>query len=316
MKIAFIVEKFPVVSETFIIDQVVGLLKRGIEVEIFSIQKGDFKNISDSFNQYNLGKHVHYLGVPKNKFFRYVKVVPIFIHVLFFQPKLIFRVLDIKKYGRDATSLRLLYWANLWRKNKFDLVHCHKGSTGNKFLIIRDALMIHTKFITTFYGSDVSRDFNSYGFNLYDRLKEESSLFFVMSENMKQRLLIHGFDQSKVVVHPVGINVKDYKYQGRIFKKDELVQIISVGRFEEKKGFDDLLRALAIVKEKFVTNFHCTIVGDGKLKNELHSLTKSLGLEGSVTYTGYMKIEEIINLFSKMHFFVQPSKTAKDGNME
>ena len=107
-----------------------------------------------------------------------------------------------------------------------------------------------------------------------------------------------------------------YPYKERMIQDGELINIISVGRFVEKKGFDDLLSALAIVKEKSKRTFKCYIIGDGELKDKLFNLTEKLKLKDVVEYKGYMKIEDIINHFSNTHLFVQPSKTAINGDME
>ena len=42
MKIAFMVSIFPALSETFILNQITGLINRGYNVKIFANQPGDF----------------------------------------------------------------------------------------------------------------------------------------------------------------------------------------------------------------------------------------------------------------------------------
>jgi colanic acid/amylovoran biosynthesis glycosyltransferase len=133
---------------------------------------------------------------------------------------------------------------------------------------------------------------------------------------MKKRVVEYGFDPKKIFVHPVGINAGEYPFKLREKKDGEPVNIISVGRFVEKKGFDDLLRALAIVRTRTSKAFRCFIIGDGPLKAEIYELIKKLKLDDLVEFKGFMKIENIINSLMNMHFFVQPSKTAKDGDME
>ena len=145
---------------------------------------------------------------------------------------------------------------------------------------------------------------------------QESSKFFVMSENMKQRVVAHGFPSDKILVHPIGINITPYSYTEKRVSSDEQINIVSVGRFVEKKGFDDLMRALALVKEKTRRKFRCYVVGDGPLKEKIYSLVKSLKIDDIIEFKGFMSVDKILNLFKDMHFFVQPSKTAQDGDME
>ena len=315
-KVAFIVWKFPVISETFIINQVADLMDRGIEIEVFSFNKGDKENVSQSFYKYNILDKVHYLVTTSNHIIRLFSAIPKIIHIIFTHRVLLLKVFNLKKYGRKALSLQLLFWIEPFVNKKFDLFHCHFGCVANDFLIIKEILGSRQKIVTTFYGWDVSWFFKQKPANYYDKLKKESSLFFVMSHNMKDRIIEKGFDQNKIKVLPVSIDVKSYPYKKRVFHDGELIKIISVGRFVEKKGFDDLLQALAIAKEKSKRLFRCYIIGNGMLKDKLFNMTERLNLRDVVEYKGYMKIEDIISYFSKMHLFVQPSKTAGDGDME
>ncbi len=314
-KIAFVVERFPVVSETFLINQVTDLIDRGVGVEVFSFERGDKENISQKFFQYKLSKKVHYLDIPKNYIRRHYIAIPKILHVLF-NPFLLFNLFNFKKSHHNISSKVLLFWIEPFIGKKFDLVHCHFGPIANDFLIIKEILKLEQKIITTFYGYDVSQVFKVKSSDYYDKLKKASSLFLVMSNNMKERLVRNGFDQNKIRVLPVSIDVESYPYNQRIFHDGELIKIISVGRFVEKKGFDDLLRAIAIVKEKSKKAFRCYIIGGGELKDKLFDMTERLNLNDVVEFKGYMKVEDIINYFSNMHLFVQPSKTARNGDME
>jgi len=315
-KIAFIVGTFPVISETFIINQIADLSDKGIEVDVFSFNKGSLENISSRFFDYKMQQKVKYLEVPNNKFLRIILAVPKIIHVLFLRPKLLFGIFNFKKYGRNSYSLKLLFYIEPFLTKQYDLIHCHFGKVANKYLIIREILEQKTKFITSFYGFDVSVLFLQKPTNYYDNLKKECSGYIVMSNNMKDRVVSYGFDANKIVVLPISIDVPDYPYQERSLKDNDLVNIISVGRFVEKKGFDDLLRAIAIVKAKAKRSFRLFIVGGGPLEDELKTMTKSLDIEDVVEYKGYVKIEDLIQYFLKMHLYVQPSKTARDGDME
>ncbi len=317
MKIAFIVSQFPVTSETFLIDQVAALLDRGVDVQIFSLDKSVISDsISQKFFDYKMSNRVHSLALPKNLFIRLFKALPKILKVLFLKPNLFLKIFDFKKYRDNAWSLKLLFWTEPFLGTKFDLVHCHFGTMANKFLLIREILNLNTKIVTTFYGYDVSTIFQEKGANYYDKLKKICNLFFVMSQDMKNRVVNYGFDADKIVVLPVGIEVEKYAFQERGLQPEEIIKIVSVGRFVEKKGFDDLLKALALIKNKTQQKFHCDIIGGGPLDSELQSLTDKMSLRDVVTYHGYMSIDKILDFFKNKHLFIQPSKTAKNGDME
>jgi len=315
LKVAFIAA-YNVFPTTFIINQVADLIDKGIEVEIFWLKKGKSKAVSEKYHRYKMDKLGHNLEMPRNWAWRVILAIPKIIHILFSRPDILFKIFNFKKYKKNALSLKLLFWIEPFLGKKFNLVHCHYGPIANKFLIIKEILGIKTKIITTLYGYDVSHIFKQKPKTYYDRLKKECSLFFVMSNNMEERVVSYGFPAKKVKVLPISINVSAYPHWQRKMKKDETFNIVSVGNFVEKKGFDDLLRALEIVKTETKKPFKCFIIGGGPLEKKICRMTRELGLENIVEYKGYMKIEDIIDFFKNMHLFVQPSKTAEDGDME
>ena len=319
-KIAFVVGIFPAVSETWMINQIAGLLDRGFDIDIyaFTSQNLDPKHMSDKYREYNMSARTIYIDMPESRILRIIKAAPKIIRLLFISPRVLGRALNIKKYNKSALSLKYLFWSEQFVGKKYDLIHLHDGSIANKFLTIKDIVGIDTKLITSFYGQDVSKRFLDHpGEDIYKRLKKESSAFIVMSNFMKNRIITKGFDENKIQVLPIfGIDANNYPFKERTLEPNETIQMATVGRFVEKKGFDDILRALAIVKDKTDKKFVCNIIGGGPLESKLRAMTKELDLDDTVSYRGYMKIEDIINYFLGIHLYLQPSKTASDGDME
>ena len=133
---------------------------------------------------------------------------------------------------------------------------------------------------------------------------------------MKERIINHGFKSESIRVLPISVDVADYPFKERKLETGETINLLTVARFVEKKGIDDLLRAIAIVKEKTRKKFRMNIVGGGQMEDELKGLAKELKIEDVTDFKGYMKVEDLIKYFLDMHLYVQPSKTSKDGDME
>lgn len=318
LKVAFVVGAFPVIPETYIVDQVAQLSARGVRVDIFAFRRGDLGSsaIADVFHRTEMIKRVRYLDPPDNLLLRGVRAIPLFLRLAVRHPRLVVRALNVFTFGRKALSLRLLFWAAPFTRTRYDVVHCHFGTVANNFLRIDDVARIGAPIVTSFYGFDASLILATQPPDYYDRLKRESSLFLVMSENMKDRLVHYGFAREKIRVHPVSVDVPAYPFDKRVVDVGEQLKIVSVGRFVEKKGFDDLLRALAIINKLRPRSFACYIVGGGPMETHLRDLTRKLGLDAVVNFCGYKKVDFIIDMFMEMHVFVQPSKTAHDGDME
>jgi colanic acid/amylovoran biosynthesis glycosyltransferase len=314
LRVAFVVDVFPVVSETFIIDQVAQLLDRGVEVEIFSFNRGDEANVSHQFFDYDMAHRVRYLEYPLGWVSRFLNALPRAL-ALVRHPRTLLRALNVVRYGRTALALKLLYWSEPLVGREFDVVHCHFGTVAREFVWVREAVGIRAKLVTSFYGVDVSRVFRTESPGYYERLKRACSLYFVMSNDMRRRVVEHGFPEDQVQVHPVSVDVSSYPFRIRTLASDEDLRLVAVGRLVEKKGFDDLIRALAIARTG-TPRITCTVVGGGPLEIELRRLVDSLALQETVRFTGLLPMEEVVEILDRGHVLVQPSKTAADGDME
>ena len=81
--------------------------------------------------------------------------------------------------------------------------------------------------------------------------------------------------------------------------------IISVGRLERVKGFDQLISIIWNIREKR-NDIHLWIVGEGFQKDALNSLVKEMDMENYVTFTGFMK--NPYSLMAQMNLFVCSSR--------
>lgn len=316
LRVAFVVAAFPLLSETFILDQIAHLLDRDVDVEVFSFHRGDEANVSRKYFDYGMASRVQYFAWPPRGATRFLDGWRRARRLLARHPRVVARALNVLRYRELAYSLRLLYWVEPFAGRQFDVVHCHFGTVARDFVPVRDVARLDAPMVTTFYGYDVSKVFREQPRDFYDELKARCSVFFVMSEDMRRRVVAHGFPAELVHVHPVGIDVSLYPFRTRTLHEGDELKLVAVGRFVEKKGFSDLLRALALVKERASRPVSCVLVGGGVLEPELRELAQSLGLQDVVRFAGPLPLEEVVDLFGEMHALVAPSKTAADGDME
>ncbi len=76
MRIAFIVTLFPRLSETFILEQITGLIDRGHEVDIFAVTSANEPIVNQDVIKYKLLDRTFYdVELPKSKLIRYLKAV-------------------------------------------------------------------------------------------------------------------------------------------------------------------------------------------------------------------------------------------------
>ena len=92
-------------------------------------------------------------------------------------------------------------------------------------------------------------------------------------------------------------------------------RLISVGRLVPKKGYDDLLKALAILDHTGFP-FHLTHIGDGENGPEIKRLAAELGLAGRVSFLGTLSHDMVRSYYRKSHLFVLAARIAKNGDRD
>lgn len=317
MRIAFVVGSvFPAISETFIIDQITGLIKRGHEVDIYAEKPDISAKLHPDIKKYNVLSRTYYHQVPKNYLLRLSKGIKLLLAGLHQNSAVTLHSINPLKYGRQAASLKLLYQVSPHlNQQPYDIVHCHFGYNGLKSLQLRDFGLLQGKLITTFHGLDLSQDIQAQGRHIYDRLFEQGDLFLPVSEYWKQRLIELGCDKGKIIVHRMGIDCDSFAFTQRKLPKVDKIQLISVSRLAEKKGLEYGIRAVAeLVKIK--SNIEYTIIGDGPLKEDLQQLIQTLNIGNIVKLIGWRQKTEVIDLLKNSDIFLSPSVTSQSGDQE
>jgi glycosyltransferase involved in cell wall biosynthesis len=92
------------------------------------------------------------------------------------------------------------------------------------------------------------------------------------------------------------------------------LRVVSIGRAVAKKGFGDLLKALAALPQDLHWRF--AHVGSGELLGSLKAQAKATGIAGKVAFFGGKSQPEVIALLREADLFVLPAKQAKSGDRD
>ncbi|NRB34692.1 MAG: glycosyltransferase family 4 protein [Rhodobacteraceae bacterium] len=95
---------------------------------------------------------------------------------------------------------------------------------------------------------------------------------------------------------------------------DAPLRMLSVGRLVEKKGFDRLLDAFALLPDGL--EWHWTHIGGGALKDQMRDQAARLGLQDRITWRGACDQPEVIAEMRAADLFVLPSRIASDGDRD
>ena len=84
------------------------------------------------------------------------------------------------------------------------------------------------------------------------------------------------------------------------------VRLVNIGRFAEQKGQVNLIHSLAQLRAD-LPDVHLTLIGDGEMRGTLEAAVRAHGLEAHVTFTGWVDEDRIRAELDTCHAMVLPS---------
>lgn len=210
-------------------------------------------------------------------------------------------------------DLRDTYYKRVIERRDPDILHAHFGPNGVGIAPYRTQ---ERKLVTSFYGYDASRlvkENESMRAN-YQHLFEQGDLLLVEGPAMKQKLLQLGCPESKISIQRIAIDTS--RITPSYPDTDSPLRVLMVGRFTEKKGLPDGIRAFATAFAD--TNAKLRIVGgeDEYGQERLASIANEMGVREQITFTGYLDYDEYLAEIHNCSILLAPSKRAESGDSE
>ncbi len=312
MNIAFILRSFPELSETFILNQITGLLARGHEVDIFALRRNSSTELHTDFEGYSLADRTYYSSsMPKGRAGRVVKGLALCAGNFHRNPMKILRSINIINHGGRAPSITPLYFTIPFLdrgKYRYDIIQCHFGPIANWAVALRKLGVIDGKIVTMFHGIDIREGIRSGG-DIYESLKKEGDCFLSISSYNRSHLLSFGFPEERIVHHPVGVDTSFFRSDGKgKSSTDREIRILSVARLVEEKGLDHGILALKKLVELLPNRrISYRILGGGVLEKELRAYAAGLGLSRKVSFLGEGNGIRVMEEMQKADIYFLPS---------
>lgn len=337
MRIAFFVQQFPVLSETFILNQVTGLLDRGHQVTVFSYRRPPRQPVHPVVRDYRLDERVVYLAERDTVTGLGVRDLRALVRVGSIIPR---GLGQLRRHRAAAFGGRLVLLRILERLAsagpRFDVIHCHFGDVALRSLFAAPTL--GAPLVASFYGFDCSRLPLERGEDLYQRLFATANRVTALSGHMAARLRELGCPPELVVEHHIGIDPERFPFRPREWEPGSRpARLLTVARLVEKKGVEYALRAVAAVATGHRESapegetadrmsgrgaggsrydLEYEIIGDGPLRGGLEGLATELGLADVVRFRGAADQAVVRRAMDRADLFLLPSVTAGNGDQE
>ena len=311
-KIAFVVNEFPSVSQTFILNQITDMLERGHEVKIYSFKKKKVNLIHQAVEHYKLLEKTTYFRYPPYSGIKKAGWI-VFFTVSNFNALIHEPVFTFSKPGSLLKAIRNLSlsrsFAAFLRTTAFDIVHAHFGQRGAMIAnLMAKGLQYKFKFVVTFHGYDLDPcKIDRYKI-AYRNIFLRADAVTVNTIYLRNILLKVRPDLKKVFVLPAGLSTDQYRKRPIISDGDRnFFTIIYCGRFIELKAPDLAVRIVNIlVHERGFRNIRLRMIGTGELTGTVENLINEFGLQEHVSLLGTLSQDNVVDEMNKAHLFLLP----------
>jgi colanic acid/amylovoran biosynthesis glycosyltransferase len=278
---AILVGKFPLLSESFIVNFAKGYKDYNEDFKIISIHKSDYDGKLDHRVKSFEDDHVC-LNVPINKFKRYFLALFILMN-----PIILFKMILLLKHGKISYGLNHLFLYKHLRRNRYDLIHSFTLQRGY-YSAVAKYLGINITAVTSCFGADVLACEND---NAFKFIRNYTDHLSAISKWTKKKVELNDIKIDSVIPMPVDVSL--FPANDCAYKEN----ILTVGRFSEEKGHKFAIELIRELKERGY-NFKLKIIGSGKLREKYIQQIKKLKLEKDVKILSGITMKQLSKLYS------------------
>lgn len=307
MNLLYILDDFPKLSETFILNEITELIKNGINIEILALRNPLETSTNVDVIENQLFDKTNYFQLPQPSKLQFKNALsPTFYDCM---------LKSLRYYYPDSNFkhiVRLSYHAPFYRN--IDLVHAHFAHYA-AVTALQISRMLNKPFTFTAHAFEIfSRQ--SYSKERLKMLTDGAEKVITPSAYNK-KYIIHetGCTEDKIKIVRATINPEKFNDQKRLYNDENKIKMVAIGRLVEKKGFEYLIKAMSKIVEKEPRTF-LSIIGSGELENYLINITRNLGLARSVHFLGAQTNERVLYELSSSDLAVLPCVVAEDGDMD
>ncbi|MCM2457067.1 glycosyltransferase family 4 protein [Rhizobium sp. CG4] len=315
-KIVVLLKGYPRLSETFIAQELLGLEKAGLELELVAMRRPTDKKRHPVHDE---------IKAP-------VSYLPEYLHE---EPIRVLRALwacrkrpgfgkafkrflcdfrhdvnrnRIRRFGQAAVL------AAEWPDNggwlHVHFIHTPASVAAYTHLLtdIPWTISAHAKDIWTSNDHDLSGKLNSARWAVTCTASGYEHLRNMARQKDTVHLSYHGLDLTRFPHFDADRPINDGSDAARP------ITILSVGRAVEKKGIDILLKALASLPSSL--HWQLVHIGGGEKLESLKALSNSLGLADRVTWKGAMDQKEVLDHYRKADLFALACRITQDGDRD
>lgn len=312
VKVAYIMSRFPKISETFILYEILEQERLGIPVEVYPLLR-EHQSVSHPEAEKMVQRaHFHpFISWP---------ILRANWHFLRRRPVRYFKMI-IEALGGTFGSLNFFFGALgilpksvrfAYEMERQGITHVHAHFATHPTLA---ALIIHRltgiSFSFTVHGSDLHVDRR-----MLDK-KVSAAAFAVTVSSFNKEIMVKACGESlrdKIHIIRCGIDSEVFvPPQPR--HSNGLFRVLCVASFEEVKGHRYLVEACRLLRDQGI-NFVCDLVGEGPVRRQIEQQIADTELSEKVIVHGSRPRQQVAAMFRNADVKVLPSVPTRNGKRE
>jgi colanic acid/amylovoran biosynthesis glycosyltransferase len=311
--VAYVMSRFPKITETFILGEILALERRGMRVEVYPLLRERARLVHPEAAA--VADRAHYLP------FASVAVLASQLHWLRRRPRAYLRALwDVAAGTRGSLNFfagglaifpKVAHAARLMQGAGVVHVHCHFANhPAVAGLVVGRLTGLPYSF--TAHGSDLHVDRTM----LAEKVAEAAFVTTVSETN--RRLIVAECGESfagKVHVVRAGIDTGLFAPRRNGDRPAGTLHVLCIGTLHEVKGQAQLVDACRLLVEHGV-DVACRLVGDGPDRAMLERRIDEAGLDGRVVVLGARKRLEVAAELARADVLAAPSVPTRRGKRE
>jgi colanic acid/amylovoran biosynthesis glycosyltransferase len=315
LRVAYLLVRFPSLYETYVYNEIYWLYQGGLEMHVFSARaprRGPIhqraREIASLIPVYH-SPPISWSVMVANLYFLF-RYPHKYLRALFWVIRTAYRTPPFMGLAL-ALFPKAVYYARVMQMRRIDHIHVHFAWVQQIMAVVASCLI------------EVSNSVTLHAFDLYSRDRavvrsqlEAATRLVTISDYNRTFIaeLCPGIAADDVSLVRLGLDMDKFRPVGRR-KHTQVCQLLSVGRLEEKKGYEYLIEACAILARRGL-GFHCIIVGEGVRREKLESLVAKYELESQVTLKGALAAADIRRLYQESDVFALACVVASNGDRD
>lgn len=307
LRVGYVLKQYPRLSETFILNEILGLENNGVDVSIFSLRNATEGRFHPAIA--SVKGTVRYVGdANKATFLEALRSLPALrVEEL---PAVLAFLDRLPPERRSRIAHQAIEIARCATESRLDHLHAHFMTVAAHTAHVA-SLLTGIPYSVTAHAKDIYR--HTVDWELASTMADAAkAVVTVCDANL--HFLSHRLDGSNASLFRIynGLGAQQQPAPPEVRSQDIL---LGVGRLVEKKGFDLLLEAVAAVRKDHPA-VRCVIVGDGDQRDRLEAHATELGISEIVTFTGPLPQDQVAEWLRTATLMVAPCRVGTDGNQD